>query len=337
MTKNATAAVPPDVFPGSPVSSESPDAGPDSTAMSPEAAGETTDPAASDPAPVAAEPAASDPAPVATEPEATDPGPATASPEALGPAPATTESDVPDPAPATTETEVPGIVAADADEPSDDVAEPDSRWTIVAAGTIPEKFGERALNATTVIEEIGSTPDQSIPGALLSRAACVAVIPNVRKVGFIIGTTYGRGVVSCRTGGGWSRPSFVSIGGGGFSVGAQSTDFVLVFVDQAATDRLVADKFELGTDASVSAGPVGQELETDAEAAPQAEIYAYARSDGSFEGVTLEGTDVEIDREANEDVYGRGVGPQELLRDDSGELPGELEAFLRVLASLAGG
>jgi len=336
VTESATGAVPPGVLPGSTSPSESPDAGMESNAASPTAIGETPDPDASDPVPATAEPDTSDPAPATAEPDTSGPAPATAEPAAADPPPATIEPEAPDPAPATVEREDPEVVAAAA-ESSDEVAPPDTRWTIVAAGRIPEKFGERALNAATVMEEIGNTPEQGIPAALLGRAACVAVIPNVRKVGFIIGTTYGRGVVSCRTEGGWSRPSFLSIGGGGLQVGAQSTDFVLVFVDPAAAEQLVAEKFELGTDAPVAAGPVGQEAETDPEATPQAEIFAYSRSDGSFEGATLEGTDVEIDHDANDDVYGRAVGPRELLRDDIGELPDELAAFLRILTTLAGG
>ena len=209
----------------------------------------------------------------------------------------------------------------------------------MAAGTMPDKLAERAVDATTVIDEIISAPDQAIPSSLLDQAGCVAVIPNAKKVGLIFGARYGRGLVSCRTEGGWSRPSFVSISGGdfGFQIGAQSTDFVLIFADQAASDRLLGDKFTLGADASVSAGPVGKTAEAGTDATLQTEIYAYSRSRGLFAGVSLEGANLATDEDANEDVYGRDIGPQQLLFNDTGSLPEELARFLRTLAAMAAG
>ena len=202
-------------------------------------------------------------------------------PAALDPVPT-----APDPEPPGTEDPEP-IDAPDAEVSPSETNVPESRWTVVAEGTVPDKLVERALEATTVLGEIMSAPDQGIPGSLLARAGCVAVIPNVRKVGFIFGGRYGRGLVSCRTEGGWSRPSFVSLTGGsfGFQIGVQSTDLVLVFVNREAAERLLGNQFTLGADASVSAGPVGRTAEAGTDVTLRTEIYAYSRSRGAFAGV----------------------------------------------------
>ncbi len=216
---------------------------------------------------------------------------------------------------------------------------PESRWTIVAAGTLPEELVERAVDATTVLDEIMSVPDQAIPRWLLDQARCVAVIPNVKKKGIIFGGSSGSGLVSCRKEGQWSRPSFVSFDGGssGLHLGAESTDFVLVFTDQEAADRLLGDKFTLGEDASVSAGPVGETAEASTDATPPTGIYAYSRRRSLLEGASVLGASLETDEDANGDVYGRDIGPQELLFNDSGNLPEELATFVRTLAAMAAG
>jgi len=354
-TEAAIATLPLDVFRGPTAPSEPNDAATDEgiplLLMRPPASDgepdqadtETVESAGPSAAAVAPQAADEERSPVAAEAEstaaATGPTPATADPAAATtePAPETNEITEANREAQPTRQETPGVVATDAGAAAVDTDAPDARWTMVAAGTMPDKFVERAAHATTVIEEISGAADHLIPDSLLDRASCVAVIPNVRKVGFIIGTRYGRGVVSCRTDGGWSRPSFVSLSGGGFKIGAQSTDFVLVFVDQAAADRLLGDEFTLGADAAVAAGPVGSTPEAAAEETPQAEIYAYSLSGGTFAGVALDGADLGTDEDANKDVYGSGIGPQELLVNDTGELPEELEAFVRVLAIMAAG
>jgi lipid-binding SYLF domain-containing protein len=181
------------------------------------------------------------------------------------------------------------------------------------------------------------TPEQSIPDSLLAEAQCVAVIPGVKKVGFGFGGRYGRGLVSCRTEGGWSRASFVSLAGGsiGLQIGAQSTDFVMVFSNEQAARRLLERRFTMGGDASVSAGPVGRTVEAGTDVKLQTEIYSYSRSRGLFAGASLEGASLATDKDANEDVYGRGIGPEELLFGRGGALPAELAAFVRNLEKFA--
>jgi len=298
--------------------------GQESAAMVPQAADEAPDLVSEASDPVAQ---ASDPVSEASElvSEASEPAP-----------------EVPEPVPADAEPEPTGADDPEAvDTPTAETSRsetnvPESGWTVVAEGTVPDKLAERALEAATVLDEIMSVPDQGIPSSLLARAECVAVIPNVRKVGLIFGSKYGRGLVSCRTAGGWSRPSFVSIGGGSFGVGTQSTDVVLVFANQEAAARLLEDEFTLGADASVSAGPVGT-TEADTDATPATEIYSYSRGGDLFEGVALDDADLEADVEANESAYGEPLGPEELLFNDGGELPAELATFVQALAAMAAG
>ena len=280
-----------------------------------------------DPAPEVPEPLPAAPESVPVTP---DPVPTALNPLPTGPDPEPTGTEDPEP--------------IDADAPDAEVSPPEanvpeSRWTVVAEGTVPDKLVERALEATTVLGEIMSAPDQGIPGSLLARAGCVAVIPNVKKVGFIFGGRYGRGLVSCRTEGGWSRPSFVSLTGGsfGFQIGAQSTDLVLVFVNREAAKRLLGNQFTLGADASVSAGPVGRTAEVGTDVTLRTEIYSYSRSRGAFAGVSLEGAKLGTDLEANEDAYGEPLGPEDLLFNDSGRLPAELATFVQALAAMAAG
>ena len=293
----------------------------------------------------------SDPVPEATDPVPATPDPAPEVPdrasEVSEPAPEVPDPapGVPDPVPADPDAEPAGpedpetVAITDAEVAVVETTAPESRWTVVAEGTVPDKLVERALDATSVLDEIMNAPDRGIPISLLDRAGCVAVIPNVKKVGFIFGARYGRGLVSCRVEGGWSRPSLVSITGGsfGFQVGAQSTDFVLVFVNREAANRLLASKFTIGGDASVSAGPVGRTVELGTDVKLETEIYAYSRSRGLFAGVSLEGANLATDVEANEDAYGEPLGPEELLLNDSGRLPAELATFVRTLAAMAAG
>ncbi len=309
--------------------------GQETAAVAPQVADKAPDPVleAADSVPEAADPVpeAADPVPAAPDPAAEVPEPV---PEAPEPEPVD-----PDPKPAGPEEPEALAKTGDAEVAAADNTALEGRWTVVAEGTVPDKLVERALDATSVLDEIMSAPDQGIQSSLLGQAGCVAVIPNVKKVGFIFGVRYGRGLVSCRTERGWSRPSFVSITGGsfGFQIGAQSTDFVLVFANRPAADRLLGDKFTLGADASVSAGPVGKTAEAGTDVTLRTEIYAYSRSRGLFAGVSLEGASLATDLEANEDAYGEPLGPEELLLNDSGRLPAELATFVQTLAALAAG
>ena len=158
----------------------------------------------------------------------------------------------------------------------------------------------------------------------------MAVIPGVIKVGLGFGGRHGKGLLSCRTGGGWSPPSFVSLTGGSFGlqIGAQSTDFVLVFTRRNAAERLMDNSLTLGGDASVSAGPVGRTAEAATDSRLEEEIYAYSRSKGLFAGVSLEGATLRIDRDANREAYGRGVTAADLLLAHEHSVTPALARFL---------
>jgi lipid-binding SYLF domain-containing protein len=203
----------------------------------------------------------------------------------------------------------------------------------VAAAQDLDKLGERALDAAAVLDEVMGTREAGIPMSLLRDSRCVAVIPGVVKVGFIFGGRHGRGLLSCRVGSGWSRPSYVAITGGSFGlqVGAQATDFVLVFANERAARALTSHKITLGGDASVSAGPVGRTAEAATDATLRTEIYSYSRSKGLFAGLSLEGSSLGIDDEANQAVYEGDVAPDVLLFDSGGSVPNEVVPFLRAL------
>ena len=210
---------------------------------------------------------------------------------------------------------------------------------IAAATAVPaaaqdlDRLSERALDAAAVLDEVMGTPESGIPEALLRDARCVAVIPRVVKVGFIFGGRHGRGLLSCRVEGGWSSPAYIAITGGSFGlqIGAQATDFVLVFANDRAAHALTSQKITLGGDASVSAGPVGRTAEAATDATFRTEIYSYSRSRGLFAGLSLEGASLRFDQEANDAVYQPGTDADELLFGAGGTVPSQVAPFLRAL------
>jgi len=208
----------------------------------------------------------------------------------------------------------------------------DSAQPLEVAGSLPRNLSERADNASQVLRDVLGMAD-GIPTELLDGAHCVAVIPGVIKVGFGFGGRHGKGLVSCRTRGGWSPPSFVSLTGGSFGlqIGAQSTDFVLVFNRPDAAQRLTSNSLTFGGNASASAGPVGRTAEAGTDVRLKQEIYAYSRSKGLFAGVSLEGATLRIDEDANRDAYGRGATAADLLLARDRPVTPELDRFLHSL------
>ena len=178
----------------------------------------------------------------------------------------------------------------------------------------------RAHKATQVFHEIMSTPDKGIPRDLLKTARCIAIIPGDVKFAFVFGGSYGRGLATCRTRHGWSAPMFVAIEGGsvGYQIGGSSTDIVLLFMNDHALGSLLGDKFKLGADASVAAGPVGRTAAAGTDVRMTAEILSYSRAKGLFAGVSLDGTVVQADKSGDEAMYGRGVDRHDIL---SGKVP----------------
>lgn len=164
----------------------------------------------------------------------------------------------------------------------------------------------QSAKAARVFNEIMGTRERSIPRDLLDRAEAVAVFPNVLKAGFILGGRGGSGVISRRVEGGWSAPAFFNLGGGsiGLQIGASSTDFILLFMNERAVESLLGDKFEIGGEGSAAAGPVGRSASASTDARMTAQILSYSRSRGLFAGLELKGVVIKPDNEDNNQVYG---------------------------------
>jgi lipid-binding SYLF domain-containing protein len=209
----------------------------------------------------------------------------------------------------------------------------------------PVQAQERELatlrSADETVDGLGTASFKGIPPSLMHDAQGVAVIPHVIKAGFIIGGRFGRGVVMARQpNGDWSNPVFISLAGGGvgWQVGVQSTDVLLVFKTREGVRRLLEgkDKVTLGADVGVAAGPVGRQAEASTDGQLKAEIYSYSRSRGLFAGVSLEGSGLLVDTEANAAFYGlRGGRPAEVLAlpvSEAVEVRGLKDRLLRLAA-----
>jgi lipid-binding SYLF domain-containing protein len=173
----------------------------------------------------------------------------------------------------------------------------------------------RTQKAAQVFKEIMNTPDQGIPSDLLESAKCIAIIPGDKKFAFIFGASYGRGLATCRTEHGWSAPMFVAIDGGsvGYQIGGSSTDLVMLFMNDHALQSLMSDKFKLGADASIAAGPVGRNAAAGTDLKLAAEILSYSRSRGVFIGVSLNGAVMQADKSGDKAMYGDDVNRHEIL------------------------
>jgi lipid-binding SYLF domain-containing protein len=179
---------------------------------------------------------------------------------------------------------------------------------------------ERLQDAGNVFKEIMATPDKGIPQDLLEKAHCVVIVPGLKQAGFVIGAKYGKGYAVCRRtgGGGWGAPEAVRIEGGsfGFQIGASSTDVVMLVMNERGMRRLTEDKFTLGAEASVAAGPVGRQTSAMTDAQLSAEILSWSRSKGLFAGIALTGATLRPDHDVNQELYGRKIEPREILTGD---------------------
>ena len=198
-----------------------------------------------------------------------------------------------------------------------------------------EEGADQSAKAARVFREIMETPDKGIPQDLLEKAECVAVFPSVIQAGFIVGGRGGRGVASCRTVKGWSAPAFFDLGGGsvGFQIGAQATDFVMLFMNTDGLASLLSNEFTMGGDASVAAGPVGRQAGAATDLKFTAKILSYSRSKGLFAGLELKGVVVKPSKDDMRDVYGADVTAKEVLQDNSVTAPAAVRAFPDALGS----
>jgi lipid-binding SYLF domain-containing protein len=201
------------------------------------------------------------------------------------------------------------------------------------AASTHDDLQDRIDAARTVIDEIVNTPDNTIPFNILKQATCVAVIPSLKKGAFIVGAEYGQGVVTCRTGHGWSGPVFIRLAGGsfGFQIGGQATDLVLVAVNDHGFQDLLKSKFKLGGDVAASAGPVGRNSQASTDLRLNAELLTYSRSKGLFAGIDLNGATVSQNVEDTGVYYGQSYGFRTVLHGDVA-VPDGAEAFVRAVA-----
>jgi SH3 domain-containing YSC84-like protein 1 len=175
---------------------------------------------------------------------------------------------------------------------------------------------KRLNESTTVLKEIAGAPDKGMPLDVLNKSVCAIVVPSVKKAGFIVAGKYGRGFASCRDGkGGWSAPAGMRIEGGSFGlqIGGEATDIILLVMNQDGMAKLLTSKFTLGGEASAAAGPVGREAQAMTDAMMKAQILTWSRARGVFGGVSLQGSTLRPDDDANTKLYAKGVTNEEIL------------------------
>ncbi len=204
--------------------------------------------------------------------------------------------------------------------------------TTTVSAAVSDKLKSRIDEAASVLTEIHGAPDKDIPKELWDRATCVIVIPSLKKAAFVFGGEYGKGLMSCRKGGGWSAPVFMRLekGSWGLQIGAQSIDLVLLVNNERGMKKLLGNKVTLGAEASVAAGPVGRDARAATDAQMNAEILSYSRAQGLFAGINLSGGVLRPDSDDNEDVYGKNVTPTAVLTGNTAA-PAATQPFMNAL------
>jgi len=197
---------------------------------------------------------------------------------------------------------------------------------LVLPAAAQKKEQDRVENAGKVIKEIMDIPDD-IPQSVIDKADCVVVLPSVLKFAFGFGGSYGRGVMTCRSGenfqGPWGAPSMMALEGGSFGLqlGGQATDFVLLLMSERSASSIPSSKFKLGGDASVAAGPVGRSASAETDAALRAEILSYSRARGLFAGISLTGSTLRPDNNANKALYGKTIDAKDIVLKGAVPIP----------------
>ena len=198
------------------------------------------------------------------------------------------------------------------------------------------KEQKRLRNAGVVMQEIMNVPE-NIPQEVLEKAECVIVFPSVLKAAFVVGASYGRGAMVCRTGedfrGPWGAPAMYALEGGsiGFQIGGQATDLVLLIMNDRGASSILNSKVKLGADASIAAGPVGRDAAANTDAYMRAEILSYSRSRGLFAGVSLEGSTLRPDDDATADVYGHKFTARQIVIEGEAKVPPSGRLLVSVL------
>src|ERR1700723_820539 len=207
---------------------------------------------------------------------------------------------------------------------------------LAAALYAANKEQERLENCGVVMQEIMNVAD-NIPQEVMEKAECVIVFPSVLKAAFVVGASYGRGAMVCRTGknfrGPWGSPAMYALEGGsvGFQIGGQATDLVLLVMNDRGASSILSSKVKLGGDASIAAGPVGRDAAANTDAYLRAEILSYSRTRGVFAGISLEGSTLRPDDDASADVYGRKLTAREIVLDGNFRVPASGRHLVAVL------
>jgi lipid-binding SYLF domain-containing protein len=193
----------------------------------------------------------------------------------------------------------------------------------------------RIRESIAVLNEVMTTSDTAIPASIAAKAEGIAIFPGTIKAGFIFGGMRGRGILSARTEGSWSAPTFMTLTGGsiGLQIGGQAADLVLIIMNRRGLEQFIRNQFKFGADAAVAAGPVGRDAQANTDLQLRAEILSYSRSRGLFAGVTVNGSTVRADLDANERFYGRRLdGPQLVLNDPAVESPTPVPEWIQTLS-----
>jgi len=199
-----------------------------------------------------------------------------------------------------------------------------------------EKVDDRINNSATVMKEILGMPD-GIPRDLLNKSYCLVIFPSVKKAAFIVGASYGRGLITCRKGrdfgGSWSAPAMFALEAGsvGFQIGGEATDFVLLIMNDQGANSVMSSKVKLGADAAIAAGPVGRDAAAATDIVLKAEILSYSRSKGIFGGVSLEGSTLRSDDGANKALYGQDLSAKDIVRLGKVPAPASAQRLLTIL------
>src|SRR6202163_587869 len=208
------------------------------------------------------------------------------------------------------------------------------------ASTAADKETSRLENCGMVLEEVLRIPD-NLPQDLLDKAECVIVIPSVLKAAFVFGGDYGRGAMTCRSGehftGKWGAPTMIALEGGsfGFQVGGQATDFVILVMNPRGATAILSSKVKLGADASAAAGPKGRDAAAETDVTLRAEMLTYSRSRGLFAGVSLEGSTLRPDNDANESIYGKKLSAQDIVLRSEARSPASAQKMLATLQKVS--
>ncbi|MBM3820335.1 MAG: lipid-binding SYLF domain-containing protein [Acidimicrobiia bacterium] len=191
----------------------------------------------------------------------------------------------------------------------------------------------RVRQAAMVFDEIMRAADSAIPDAILGNADGIAVFPGLVRAGFIVGGMRGRGILSSKDGGVWSSPAFLTMTGGSFGlqIGGQAADIILVINDRRGLENLVRNQFTLGADAAVAAGPVGRDAKAATDIQMRAQILSYSRARGVFAGITISGSTVRQDVDANERFYGKRLDTKQIVFEKAAGTPGPVSAWLSTL------